>query len=78
MKIGAHLIDSKRYEFVVWAPFLKRVELKIVLPRKETIPMEKDERGYWRSIVEDVSRGTRYFYRLEQPFPYPYGISMSL
>ncbi|MFA4915094.1 MAG: malto-oligosyltrehalose trehalohydrolase [Syntrophales bacterium] len=64
MKIGAHFIDNGRCEFVVWAPFLKNVELKIVLPREQIIPMEKDERGYWRSIVEDLSRGACYFYRL--------------
>jgi len=66
MKIGAHHIDNRRREFIVWAPFLKSVELKIVSHREEVIPMEKDEKGYWRSIVEDISQGTRYFYRLEK------------
>lgn len=66
MKIGAHHIDNRRCEFIVWAPFLKSVELKIVSHREEIILMEKDEKGYWRSIVEDISQGTRYFYRLEK------------
>lgn len=64
MKIGAHLIDSKRYEFVVWAPFLKRVELKIVSPREKTIPMAKDARGYWRTILANIPSDTKYFYRI--------------
>ncbi len=44
MKIGAPFIDDRRCEFIVWAPFLKSVELKIVSHREEIIPMEKDEK----------------------------------
>lgn len=66
MNIGAQFIDERKCEFVVWAPFLKSVELRIVSPGKEIIPMEKDISGYWRTMVDDVSKETRYFYRLEK------------
>lgn len=65
MKIGAHYSGSGRGEFIVWAPFLKNVALKIVSPREKTFPMEKDTQGYWRTTVEHVSAQTLYLFRLE-------------
>jgi len=66
VKIGAHYHDKGHSEFTVWAPFLSKVELKIFLPEEKTLLMEKDIRGYWRTVVPDISPGTRYFYRLGQ------------
>ena len=37
------------------------VELRIVAPAEQRVPMTKDERGYHSAIV-DCSEGTRYFY----------------
>jgi len=66
VRIGAHYISGENCEFVVWAPFLKRVEIKIVSPREKTIPMAKDARGYWRAILANIPSDTKYFYnRLE-------------
>lgn len=64
MKIGAHYLGDARCEFIVWAPFLEKVTLKIIFPEERLIPMEKIERGYWRIITDDTKRGTRYFYKL--------------
>lgn len=64
MKIGAHYLGDARCEFIVWAPFLEKVTLKIISPEERLIPMEKIERGYWRIITDDTKRGTRYFYKL--------------
>lgn len=71
MKIGADYLGEKRCEFVVWAPLLKGVELKIISPLRadndlSLIPMEKDDKGYWRKIVEGISPGVLYLYRLEE------------
>jgi len=66
MKVGVQHIDAKKYEFVVWAPFLNNVGLRIVSPEERLVPMERDSRGYWRTIAGDIPRGTRYFYRLEK------------
>ncbi len=66
MKIGAHYHDEGHAEFTVWAPFLDKVELKIILPEEKSLQMEKDTRGYWRTAVPDISPGTRYCYRLGQ------------
>lgn len=64
MKIGASYQGNKRCEFRVWAPFMKKVELKIVSPDERIVPMKKDK-GYWWTVVEDASPGALYLYRLE-------------
>ncbi|MEW6162761.1 MAG: malto-oligosyltrehalose trehalohydrolase [Nitrospirota bacterium] len=65
VKIGAQYLGNGRCEFILWAPFLKKVELRIVSPTEKIIPMEKDEKGYWNTIAESISSGTLYLYRLE-------------
>jgi maltooligosyltrehalose trehalohydrolase len=65
MRIGAHYSVNERCEFIVWAPLLKKVALKIVSPREKIFPMEKDTQGYWRTTVEHISTQTLYLYRLE-------------
>jgi maltooligosyltrehalose trehalohydrolase len=73
MKIGASLTGAGGCEFVVWAPTLEKVTLRIVTPRKKTVAMNKDDKGYWTTTVESVSAGARYCYRLkdigERPDP---------
>ncbi len=62
-----------RWEFSVWAPFRKKVELKIVSPDMLLIPMKRDDQGYWHACVYDVVPGAQYLYRLdgEQERPDP-------
>lgn len=65
IKIGANYLPGGRCEFTVWAPLLKKVDLKIVAPAERIAPMERDESGYWRTSMEGVSPGSRYLFRLE-------------
>jgi maltooligosyltrehalose trehalohydrolase len=71
MKIGANYLGDGKCEFVVWAPFLEKIELKVILPVETRhavsplLPMEKEKSGYWRIIVNNVSPETLYLYRLE-------------
>ena len=51
--------------FRVWAPLRERVAVRIVGPTMKTIPMERDDRGYWKATVRDVGPGARYVYRLD-------------
>lgn len=64
MKNGTNYISNGRCEFNVWAPFLNKVALKILLPEEKVIPMEKDNEGYWKAAVKCVSPATKYFYLL--------------
>jgi maltooligosyltrehalose trehalohydrolase len=65
MNIGADYSGNGTCEFVVWAPFLNTVTLKIVSPREKIFPMGKDTRGYWKTTVEHLSMPIRYVYMLE-------------
>jgi maltooligosyltrehalose trehalohydrolase len=65
IKIGARYLGNGRCEFIVWAPFLNNVDLKIVSPENLTFVMERDVKGYWRIVVEEVSPGVLYFYSLD-------------
>jgi maltooligosyltrehalose trehalohydrolase len=65
LKIGANYTGNGKCEFVVWAPLLKDVTLKLISPAEQVIPMEQDTKGYWVAKVENVSAETLYLYRLE-------------
>jgi maltooligosyltrehalose trehalohydrolase len=64
--IGAiHDGPGGRTTFQVWAPLLRRAEVKIAASKTKIVPMQKEERGYWRAVVEGLQPGSRYFYRLD-------------
>jgi len=65
MRIGAHYAGNGICEFVVWAPFLKAVSLKIVSPRERILPMVKGPKGYWEKTADHASVPMRYVFMLE-------------
>ncbi|MFH1703950.1 MAG: alpha-amylase family glycosyl hydrolase, partial [Nitrospirota bacterium] len=73
MKIGAYYLGNGKCKFVVWAPFLDQVQVKFASLHKKNISMEKDTKGHWKTVVENVFPGTRYLYILgdktEKPDP---------
>jgi maltooligosyltrehalose trehalohydrolase len=64
-KIGAHLIEDGACEFRVWAPNAKNITVDIVSPSKRSIPLGKDEFGYWEGRLEDINLGSNYFYNID-------------
>ena len=71
--MGATYLGDGRCRFLVWAPLAEQVELHLVSPREEMVPLQRGERGYASAVVEGVEPGSRYFYRLhgQQDFPDP-------
>ena len=55
--------------FTVWAPGKDRVAL--VLSNGASLPMQKDERGYWSVTVAGVHTGDTYQYRLDDDKTFP-------
>ncbi len=51
--------------FCVWAPLRERVEVKIVSPADQIVPMARDAAGYWQATVQGILPGARYFYCLD-------------
>jgi maltooligosyltrehalose trehalohydrolase len=71
MTIGAVYNGNGTCTFTVWAPFLNKVELRIVWPDERLYSMERDGTGYWEAELNNVSPGTRYFYRLDEEHDRP-------
>jgi maltooligosyltrehalose trehalohydrolase len=65
MKIGTDYKGNGRCEFVVWAPLLKSVSLKLVSWSERIIPMEMADKGYWKVVADGVLPGALYLYRLD-------------
>jgi maltooligosyltrehalose trehalohydrolase len=70
---GATYCGDGRYQFCVWAPQIDQVEAQLISPRRERLPLEKDDHGYHVGTSASVVPGSRYFYRLngvlERPDP---------
>ncbi|TVQ11231.1 MAG: malto-oligosyltrehalose trehalohydrolase [Leptolyngbya sp. DLM2.Bin27] len=49
-------------QFTVWGPELDSVELRLLSPQEATLPMDRDERGYWTVTAEDIVAGSQYRY----------------
>ncbi len=66
MKIGANYKNHKECEFIVWSPLKEEINLEIITPEKNILPMKKDELGYWKINLEGIKPGTLYWYQLEE------------
>ena len=64
MKIGAGYRGNGLCSFAVWAPFSGDVTLMIIGTEKRAVHSKKNDQGYWIFEADDVSPGTKYFYRL--------------
>jgi maltooligosyltrehalose trehalohydrolase len=63
--LGATYMGDSRCQFLVWAPFIPKVDVHIVAPEEVMVPMEKDAQGYHKAIAEGVAPGSQYLYRLD-------------
>lgn len=62
--LGATPHPDGRWEFVVWAPQPKGVELHLLEGQPHFVEMERDAAGYWRAVL-DTQPGAKYLYRLD-------------
>ncbi len=63
--IGATRLPGGEWQFLVWAPLVHQVAVHLLEPKERIIEMERGERGYFSTTIEDLPPGTRYFYRLD-------------
>ncbi len=69
--VGAFINGNDNFtSFTVWSPECKTMEVEVGAKR---VPLEKDERGYWRASVGSAGPATNYRYRINgrQPRPDP-------
>jgi maltooligosyltrehalose trehalohydrolase len=65
LKIGAESSESGKCEFLVWAPFLKTVEVHILPPEERILSLDKLDRGYHHAVADGIRPGSRYLYKLD-------------
>lgn len=77
-KLGAFPADDGQWEFVVWSPEARTVDLRLIGANDRVVPMARGDQGYFRAKVEGVQSGQRYRYRLNggDEYPDPAGRSM--
>jgi maltooligosyltrehalose trehalohydrolase len=72
-KLGAVLLGENACSFLLWAPRANRVDVCLGEPPERAIPMQALGCGYFHTLVEGVSPGALYRYRLnnekERPDP---------
>ncbi len=65
-RCGARAQPDGSVSWRVWAPKARQVELVLIGgDRKQVLPMEAEERGYFHLTRADVPEGQRYAYRLD-------------
>ena len=72
--LGARITADNQVRFRVWAPEHGQVEVDFVEERRR-IEMDRDPSGYHVAVVDGVSAGSRYAYRLSGGMPRPDPIS---
>jgi maltooligosyltrehalose trehalohydrolase len=63
--LGSRWFGPERCEFLVWAPSARKVELRLVSPKKTLVAMESDGSGYHWAVLSGLKPGTEYLYRLD-------------
>jgi maltooligosyltrehalose trehalohydrolase len=69
--LGATYLGNDETRFLVWAPFAEQVKVHVMTPVEQTLPLEKNEQGYFGTVAGGVSAGSLYFYRLDGEKEYP-------
>jgi maltooligosyltrehalose trehalohydrolase len=71
--LGGVLTGENACSFLVWASRAQRVDVCIIEPRERAVPMQSVGCGYFHAVVEGISTGALYRYRLndekERPDP---------
>ncbi|MGH9345456.1 MAG: malto-oligosyltrehalose trehalohydrolase [Terriglobia bacterium] len=65
VSLGATFLGEGRCRFLVWAPKSSSVDVLVLQPHPQRAPMQKKERGYFETVLENVPRGSLYRYVLE-------------
>ncbi|RFM30342.1 malto-oligosyltrehalose trehalohydrolase [Deminuibacter soli] len=75
-RTGAFYNQNGDCDFVVWAPFRKKVDVCITHPQPQTWPMQQDDFGYW-SVTLPIAPGARYVFILDGELQRPDPASLS-
>ncbi|HET7360697.1 MAG TPA: alpha-amylase family glycosyl hydrolase, partial [Salinimicrobium sp.] len=63
-KVGVVFLKDNTYKFSVWAPMANEVHV-VFKDEKETVPLQKKERGYWQKKIAGIKKGSLYKLKLD-------------
>lgn len=73
MDLGANFQDDGSVRFLVWAPDVKSLKLKLEGDDTKIVEMKRLEHGYYEAVVDGIKEGTDYLYLVngmhERPDP---------
>ncbi|MCK5215279.1 MAG: malto-oligosyltrehalose trehalohydrolase [Candidatus Omnitrophica bacterium] len=69
--VGTQKNQQGQFAFNVWAPFQKKLSVKIVADNKKQIPLKRDDWGYWNGVGEGLTSGTKYLCQLDDGRTFP-------
>ncbi|MGB7087496.1 MAG: malto-oligosyltrehalose trehalohydrolase [Phormidesmis sp.] len=68
MQVGASFgVGADGCSFTVWAPQMDTVAVEIVGDEARSLPMKRDQRGYWHANAPELPAGTQYKYQIDGP-----------
>src|ERR1700693_991337 len=72
-RVGATRLPDGSWQFLLWAPLVRAVNLHLVGGRDERLPMECLADGYHRLSLDHLDPGSEYFYQFdgERELPEP-------
>ena len=63
-QLGATSLGEQRCRFLLWAPHSDTVDVHIVAPQEQWVPLTPGVRGYHHTVAAGVPPGSLYCYRL--------------
>jgi maltooligosyltrehalose trehalohydrolase len=67
LNLGATYLGGKRASFRVWAPLVSQVSLKVLkADAARQLEMERDERGFFSIVLDEIEPGANYLYVLDR------------
>jgi maltooligosyltrehalose trehalohydrolase len=66
LSLGAGYLGANRCQFCVWAPFAEKVEVHTSHPQDRIHALRSPEHGYHYDVLEGITPGTLYRYRLDE------------
>jgi maltooligosyltrehalose trehalohydrolase len=71
LDLGGALRPDGSTSFQIWAPKSETVELHLVDPTDQIVPMRRNDRGYWSVVVDSAPAGARYYFRHDREHDWP-------
>jgi maltooligosyltrehalose trehalohydrolase len=65
LPLGAFFRRKGLCSFLVWAPDVSTVELRILAPRSRLVRLRREATGYHCGVLDDIEPGALYLYRLD-------------